>query len=311
MMTASHKSLISDQDSSTQMSPDDAQQLCTAYTKHSGSNFYYSFLFLPRQRRDAMYTIYALCRMVDSAVDDPPQGSMPSEVLSTWRHEVSAAYTGQPTLPATISLAAHLKEFDIPEHLIQELITGVEMDLTTNRYETFSDLYPYCYRVASVVGLICLKIFNTASPKAEDYAENLGVAFQLTNMLRDLYSDAQENRVYLPQEDFRRFGYSVDSLLNKESSPALVEFMKFQCARAHSYYQKAHDILRTLPRTDQQSLVVAEIMRGIYSTILHKIESQNYPVFGPRTRVSSFQRLRIASNIWLRSILTRPVATSM
>ena len=258
-----------------------------------------------------MYTIYALCRMVDSAVDDPQPGTDPLEVLATWRQEVSAAYKGKPTLPVTISLASHLKEFDIPESLIQELITGVEMDLTINRYDTFSDLYPYCYRVASVVGLICLKIFKTQSAKAEDYAVNLGIAFQLTNMLRDLYSDAQEDRVYLPQEDFQRFDYSVKALVNKQSSPALLNFMKFQCARARSYYQQAHDILRTLPASDQKALVVAEIMRGVYSTILHKIEVQNYPVFGPRTRVSSFQRLSIASGIWLRSLFTRHTAPSM
>jgi phytoene synthase len=293
------------------MSPTEAQEFCTAYTKQSGSNFYYSFLFLPRPRREAMYTIYALCRMVDSAVDDPQPGSNPLEVLAKWRKEVSTAYQGHPTLPVTISLAAHLQEFDIPEQLIQELISGVEMDLTINRYATFSDLYPYCYRVASVVGLICLKIFKTQSPKAEDYAVNLGLAFQLTNMLRDLYSDAQENRVYLPQEDFQQFGYSVESLLAKQSSPALAEFMKFECARARSYYQQAQDILRTLPESDQKALVVAEIMRGIYSTILHKIEAQNYPVFGPRTRVSSFQRLRIASGIWFRSFFTRHFVPSV
>jgi len=258
-----------------------------------------------------MYTIYALCRMVDSAVDDPPPSSKPLEVLATWRQEVSAAYQGHPTLPVTISLAEHLKTFDIPEQLIQELITGVEMDLTINRYATFSDLYPYCYRVASVVGLICLKIFQTRSPKAEDYAVALGLAFQLTNMLRDLYSDAKENRVYLPQEDFQRFGYSVEDLLNQQSSPALTEFMKFQCARARGYYQQAHDILHRLPASDQKALVVSEIMRGVYSTILKKIETQNYPVFGPRTRVSSLQRLSIASGIWVRSLFTRHAAPSM
>ncbi len=293
------------------MSPTEAQEFCTTYTKQSGSNFYYSFLFLPRPRREAMYTIYALCRMVDSAVDDPLPGSNPMEALAKWRKEVSAAYQGHPTLPVTISLAAHLQEFDIPEQLIQELISGIEMDLTINRYATFSDLYPYCYRVASVVGLICLRIFKTQSPKAEDYAVNLGVAFQLTNILRDLYSDAQENRVYLPQEDFQRFGYSVESLLDKQSSPALVEFMKFQCTRARSYYQEAHDILRTLPASDQKALLVAEIMRGVYSTILQKIEAQNYPVFGPRTRVSSFQRLSIASGIWFRSFFTRHFVPSV
>ena len=292
------------------MLPAEAQNICTTYTKESGSNFYYSFLFLPRPQREAMYTIYALCRMVDSAVDDPQPGSQPLEVLATWREEVSAAYKGHPSLPVTISLNKHLQEFDIPESLIQELISGVEMDLTINRYATFSDLYPYCYRVASVVGLICLKIFKTQSPKAEDYAVNLGVAFQLTNMLRDLYSDAQEDRVYLPQEDFQRFGYSVESLLNKQSSPALVEFMKFQCARARSYYQQAHDTLCTLPASDQKALVVAEIMRGVYSTILHKIEAQNYPVFGPRIRIPSIQRLSIASGVWIKSLFTQHSVSS-
>jgi len=302
---------VSDQISMEPMSTGEAQQFCTTYTKRSGSNFYYSFLFLPKPRREAMYTIYALCRMVDSAVDDPSPGSTPLEVLATWRQEVSAAYKEHPSLPVTISLAAHLQQFDIPEQLLQELISGVEMDLTINRYATFSDLYPYCYRVASVVGLICLKIFKTQSPKAEEYAVNLGLAFQLTNILRDLYSDAQENRVYLPQEDFQRFGYSVESLLEKQSSPALQELMKFECARARAYYQQAHDILRTLPASDQKALVVAEIMRGVYSTILYKIEAQNYPVFGPRTRISSFQRLGIATTIWFRSFFARHFAPSM
>jgi len=293
------------------LSPAEAQQFCTTYTKQSGSNFYYSFLFLPKPRREAMYTVYALCRMVDSAVDDPEPGSDPLEVLATWRQEVSGAYQGHPSLPVTISLASHLQQFDIPEHLLQELISGIEMDLTINRYATFSDLYPYCYRVASVVGLICLKVFKTQSPQAEEYAVNLGLAFQLTNMLRDFYSDAQENRVYLPQEDFQRFGYSVESLLNKHSSPALREMMKFECDRARAYYQQAHAILQTLPASDQKALVVAEIMRGVYSTILHKIETENYPVFGPRTRISSFQRLGIAATIWGRSFFTRHFAPSM
>ncbi len=255
-----------------------------------------------------MYTIYALCRMVDSAVDDPPPDSNPLEAIAAWRQEVSAAYQGHPSLPVTISLATHLQHYDIPELLIQELISGVEMDLTINRYATFSDLYPYCYRVASVVGLICLRIFQTQSPKAEEYAINLGLAFQLTNMLRDLYSDAQENRIYLPLEDFDHFGYPIEALLRQETSPSLTEFMKFQCARARSYYQTAQDILDTLPASDQKALVVAEIMRGVYRTILHKIEAQNYPVFGPRTRISAIERLGIAMSIWGRSWFMRSLA---
>jgi 15-cis-phytoene synthase len=293
------------------MSPTEAQTYCTTYTKQSGSNFYYSFLFLPRHRREAMYTIYTFCRMVDTAVDDPLPGSNLLDVLAEWRTEVSATYNGHPTLPVTISLAAHLQQFDIPEQLLQELISGVEMDLTITRYHTFSDLYPYCYRVASVVGLICLKIFNTRSPAAEEYAINLGLAFQLTNILRDLNSDAQQNRIYLPLEDFRRFGYTEEALFNQQWTPALTELMAFECARARGYYQKAHEILLSLPLSDQKALVVAEIMRGVYSRILDKLEAEHFPVFGPRIRVSSIHRLGIAAGIWLRSVLTRRLAPTV
>ncbi len=186
------------------MTSREAQAFCTAYTKESGSNFYYSFLFLPQHRREAMYTIYAFCKIVDSAVDEPAPGSQPLEEVAKWRQEVSETYRGRPTQPVTISLATHLKTFHIPESLLQELISGVEMDLTINRFATFPELYQYCYRVAAVVGLICLKIFQTQSPAAEDYAVNLGLAFQLTNILRDLKGDAELNRIYLPLEDLQR-----------------------------------------------------------------------------------------------------------
>lgn len=293
------------------MSPTEAQTFCTTYTKQSGSNFYYSFIFLPRPRREAMYTIYAFCKMVDSAVDEPPAGSNPLEEVAKWRKEVAATYQGHPTQPVTISLALHLRMFDIPESLLQELITGVEMDLTINRFATFSDLYQYCYRVASVVGLICLKIFQTKSSAADEYAVNLGLAFQLTNILRDLKGDAEQNRIYLPLEDLQRFGYSEEALLRQQPSSALVELMKFECERAHRYYQKAQEILQTLPPSDQKSLVVAEIMRGVYSRILEKFEAESFPVFGPRIRVSSIHRLGIATSIWLRSVLTRRLAPSV
>jgi phytoene synthase len=293
------------------MSPTEAQAFCTTYTKESGSNFYYSFLFLPRHRREAMYSIYAFCKMVDSAVDEPAPGSHPLEEVAKWRQEVTAAYQGHPTQPVTISLAAHLRMFDIPESLLQELITGVEMDLTINRFATFPDLYQYCYRVASVVGLICLKIFQTQSPAAEDYAVNLGLAFQVTNILRDLKGDTEQNRIYLPLEDLRRFGYSEEALLHQQPSSALVELVKFECERARTYYQKAHQILQTLPPSDQKSLVVAEIMRGVYSRILQQLEDHDYQVFGPRIRVAPMQRLVIAANIWIRSLLSHSLAPSV
>lgn len=293
------------------MSPIEAQTFCTTYTQKSGSNFYYSFLFLPQNRREAMYTIYAFCKMVDSAVDEPAPGSHPMEEVLKWRQEVTATYQGHPTQPVTISLAAHLQTFDIPESLLQELITGVEMDLTINRFTTFADLYQYCYRVASVVGLICLKIFKTQSPAAEDYAVNLGLAFQLTNILRDLKGDAEQNRIYLPLEDLQRFGYSEEALLHQQESPALIDLIKFECERAHTYYQQAQDILHALPPSDRKSLVVAEIMRGVYSRILKQLEDQHYQVFGPRIRVAPMQRLGIAAHIWIRSFFSRGIAPSM
>lgn len=285
------------------MSPTEAQAYCTEVTKKSGSNFYYSFLFLPRSRREAMYTVYTFCREVDRVVDEAPPGSDPRHELSRWRKEVSAAYRGTPTSPVTISLAFHLRQLDIPEEHFQELIAGVEMDLTTSRYPTFQELYPYCHRVASVVGLICLKIFGTQAPKATDYAINLGLAFQLTNILRDISSDAARDRIYLPQEDMARFGYTEQDLFQRRYSSEFIKLMKFECARAHEFYDKAQDAFDSLPLADRRVLVVAEIMRGVYARILQQIEASAYRVFGPRIRLSSLNRLMIAANIWARSSL--------
>jgi len=285
------------------MTASEAQAYCTTLTKRSGSNFYYSFLFLSRPRREAMYTVYAFCREVDSAVDDAPPGSDPAEALARWRVELEAVYKGTPILPVSISLAAHARRFDIPCSYFEDLISGVEMDLTTFRYRTFDDLYPYCYRVASVVGLICLKVFGTRSLLAHDYAENLGVAFQLTNILRDLRSDADRGRIYLPLEDLDRFGYRQEDLLKGMYSPPFIALMKFQCARARAYYEKAREAFMALPDGDRRALTVAEIMRGVYARILDRIERSEYRVLDARVSLPSSQRLAIAAGVWLRSRL--------
>ncbi|GKS57870.1 phytoene synthase [Nitrospira sp.] len=278
-----------------------AQDYCTAVTKRSGSNFYYSFLFLPRERREAMYTVYAFCKEVDSAVDEPPPGSRPQDELARWRAELAAAYSGAPHLPVTVSLAKHARRFHIPQTLFEELIQGVEMDLRISRYRTFEELYQYCYRVASVVGLICLRIFGTESPRAEEYAVQLGLAFQLTNILRDLGVDAEQGRIYLPLDDLARFGYTEDDLLARRETPAFLELMRFECARAHDYYDQARASLEALPAADRRALTVAEIMRGVYSRILQRIETSHYRVFGPRIRLSSPHRLGVAAATWIRS----------
>jgi len=282
----------------------EAQAYCTAVTKRSGSNFYYSFLFLPRARREAMDTIYAFCREVDSVVDDAPPGSDPHKQLRQWRAELAAAYHGTPTYPVTISLGEHARRLEIPQEYFEDLIRGVEMDLTITRYRTFEELYRYCYRVASVVGLICLKIFGTRSSHASDYAVNLGLAFQLTNILRDLATDADRGRIYLPQEDLVRFGYREEELLRRTYSPAFIELMRFECARAREFYQKARQAADSLPAADRRALTVAEIMRGLYERILRRIEESDYRVFGPRISLAPPYRLAIAAGVWLRSLLS-------
>ena len=194
------------------MTSRDAQQYCTDLARRSGSNFYYSFYFLPQERRDAMHAVYAFCREVDSAVDDPAPGSDPRTHLARWRADVAAIYRADggatSSNPVIVCLADHIRRLGIPQEYFDEIISGVEMDLTINRYATFRDLYQYCYRVASVVGLVCLKIFGARAPEARTYAINLGVAFQLTNILRDLKPDGERGRIYLPAEDLTRFGYS-------------------------------------------------------------------------------------------------------
>jgi phytoene synthase len=283
------------------MTPAEAQTYCTAVTKQSGSNFYYSFYFLPADRRDAMYTVYAFCKEVDNAVDEAPAGSDPREAVRTWRAEVSSIYLGTPTHPAGISLAEHVKRLAIPREYLDELINGVEMDLTTTRYVTFDELSKYCYRVACVVGLICLHIFGTRDPRAKDYAVNLGMAFQLTNILRDIGSDADRGRIYLPLEDLKKFGCPEEDLLQHRDTSQFKALMRFESARARGFYDKARTILNALPAGDRRALLPAEMMRGVYARILDRIEQSDYCVFGARIRVPNLSRLAIAAGIWLHS----------
>lgn len=283
------------------MTTHEAQAYCTALTKQSGSNFYYSFLFLPKARRQAMYTVYAFCKAVDSAVDEPPPGSQPREELARWRAELEAAYHGTPTWPITISLAHHVKTLGIPKVYFEELIKGVEMDLQNNRYLTFDELSLYCYRVASIVGLICLHVFGATSPRAQDYAVALGMAFQLTNILRDVGADAEQNRIYLPLEDLKACQHSEKALRRRTYSPEFTRLMEFEAARAHQYYDKARAAYSALPKQERRALVVAEIMRGVYARILKKLEGSGFQVFGPRIRLSTGHRLAIAAGIWMRT----------
>ncbi len=278
-----------------------AAELVATLTRRSGSNFYYSFLFLPRRKRVAMYALYAFCRTVDDAVD---QGSgTPSDqrrVLAEWRAEIGRAYAGRPAQPIAAELADIVRAFSIRQEHLEAILDGVEMDIDKRRYATFEELYEYCYRVAGAVGLACIEIFGYTDPRAREYAVNLGVALQLTNILRDLRSDAERGRIYLPLDELRRFGYPEEDLLRGRHTRAFQQLMRFQADRTHAYYRAAR---AALPRADRRRLVAAEIMGVIYHALLRAIEAKDFHVFERRVSLSASRKLCLALGAYLRVYL--------
>ena len=272
------------------------------------SNFFYSFLFLPPPKRRAIINVYSFCRAVDDVVDEfsDSKGNPWSE-LATWRAEIDACYAGKPTRTVTRRLRDTLDSYPMPKEYFVELIKGCEMDLLTHRYETFEELYQYCYRVASITGLMCIEIFGYRAPETREYAIKLGVALQLTNILRDLKEDASRGRVYLPQEDLRKFGYSEDALVNGIVDDRFRALMRFECERARRYYVEAAE---HLPATDRPTLIAAITMGRIYYRLLRQIERRNYDVFNHRIRLHRPERLLIALGEWFRAQVRAPGISS-
>jgi phytoene synthase len=326
--------------------PSNTRHVSRALTKASRSNFYYAFLFLPRPQREALYAVYAFCRVTDDLVDEaasplpgiipasagtvlavtpPPAGASPTAIaaplgtfspagtappaggsspagtaierLKAWRAELDACFRGEATHPVTQRLGEAIRTFQIPHGYFEELLNGVEMDLTKPRYASFAELQLYCYRVAGVVGLMCIQIFGYSRPGTRAYAEHLGTAFQLTNILRDLATDGERGRIYLPQEDLLRFAYSEADLLQRRKTPAFTELLRFEVGRARQFYAAAR---AALPAADRRNLLAAEIMSAIYSRILDRIETAGYDVFSGRIRLSDTHRLWLALTTWAR-----------
>jgi phytoene synthase len=267
-------------------------------TRKSRSNFFYAFLCLPRPQREALYAVYAFCRIVDDAVDVGQDRPAQRKELERWRAEIAQVFGGRPVHPAAQRLLEAVKTFPIPRAALEEIIAGVEMDLERSTYKTFDELYPYCYRVASAVGLCCIEIFGYTDVRAREYAVNLGVALQLTNIMRDVQSDALAGRVYLPREDLERFGVTADDLAAGRYSPAFVRFMEYQAARARAYYERAW---AALPPADQRTLFAAEIMGRTYFALLKTIERRRFRVFGRRVSVPTARKLGIALRCWVQS----------
>jgi phytoene synthase len=265
------------------------------------TSFYYSFLVLPAHQRQAIIAVWDFCRAVDDAVDEAPPSSGDAGAGRTavhfWRDELARCFDAQvPSTPQGRALQPWIAQFSLPRQAFEDVIDGVAMDLDTTRYPTFADLFEYCRRVASAVGLICIRIFGCVNPRASEYALNLGVALQLTNILRDVKSDLDRGRVYLPLEDLSACGCSVDDLAAGVTTDAVRRVIEFECGRAHDFYRKA---AAALPPEDRRRLVAAEIMRAVYFETLRRIERNGYHVFGSSMRVPRARQAVIALRQWL------------
>ena len=280
------------------------QSLAPDLAQNRLSNFYFSFLFLPRQKRDAIETIYAFCRVTDDIVDEESDEGEKHRRLRQWSAELRRALQGKSRFALLNKLELVIRRFGIPVRHFQDLLKGMEMDLSRARYETFAELELYCYRVASTVGLICSEVFGYHNADARLYAINLGKALQLTNILRDIKSDAKKGRIYIPREDLRRFGYSEKELLACTYNDAFKALMRFECDRARAFYREAK---MHLTEDDKPLFYAARTMGNIYYLLLRRIERADYDVFSRRIRLSSLLKLLVAMGLRLRNRLPRNI----
>ena len=294
----------------------ESYRLCGEIARRAGTNFYVSFRVLPPAKRQAMCAVYAFMRRSDDIADDAANPAEATAGLRQWRAQVEAALGGgtggapvsakmqpngqdarstvEPILPA---LADTVRRYNIPVCHFHALLDGTEMDQRVTRFETFGDLYQYCYRVASCVGLIVLPIFGYEDAAALVPAEACGIAFQLTNILRDVAEDARLGRIYLPLEDLRRFGVTDDDILHQRATDSFRELMRFEADRARTYYRKAEPLLGMIRADSRATLAV---MIGVYAGLLDKIEARHYAVFDGRVRLRGWEKLWIGARSWWR-----------
>jgi phytoene synthase len=275
------------------MSPDD---YCQQKAAQSGSSFYYSFMFLPPERRRAITAVYAFCREVDDVVDECSDLALARTKLAWWRSEIASLFEGNPRHPVTRALQPCLKPFDLRHDLMNEILDGMEMDLAQNRYLDFANLELYCHRVASAVGLLAARIFGFSDPKTLDYAKDLGMAFQLTNIVRDVGEDARKGRIYLPQDELARHRVSPAQILDARYDENFARLMAVQADRAENYYAKA---LAELPAADRVAQRPGLVMAAIYRTLLDEIRRDGYRVLDRRTALTPIRKLWIACRTWI------------
>lgn len=275
------------------MTPD---EYCQNKAAQSGSSFYYSFRFLAPDRRRAITALYAFCREVDDIADETSDVNIARAKLGWWRAELANMFQGHPQHPVTRALAPAISAFGVDQSRLCEIIDGMEMDLTRRRYNDFDSLQLYCHRVAGVVGQLSAGIFGYTNPKTLDYAEHLGLAFQLTNIIRDVGEDARRDRVYLPQDEMATFGVSTTDILTARHTPAFEKLMAFQAERAKSLYRTAFAALSAEDRRPQRPGL---IMSAIYQTLLNEIEGDGFKVLNQRTSLTPVRKLWIAWRTWI------------
>lgn len=277
------------------MSPD---EYCQQKTVQSGSSFYYSFLFLPPERRRAITALYAFCREVDDTVDETSDGSVARIKLAWWRTEVSKMYAGTPTHPVMLALQPHLANYKLEEKHLLAIVDGMEMDLDQSRYLDYAGLQRYCWHVAGVVGILSASIFGYTDPRTLAYAEKLGLAFQLTNIIRDVGDDARKGRIYLPVNELQQFGVTAADLLNFRHSDKFEALMRFQAERAQAVYDEA---LALLPKQDRRAQRPGLMMAAIYRTLLDEIQRDGFHVLNQRISLTPLRKLWLAWKTYVRT----------
>lgn len=275
------------------VNPDD---YCQQKAAQSGSSFYYSFLFLPPQRRRAITALYAFCREVDDVVDECTDTGVARTKLAWWRQELARLYAGEAQHPVARALAPAIEPFGIKHEYLAEIIAGMEMDLSQNRYLDFAALEQYCHRVAGVVGLLAASIFGYRDERTLAYAHTLGLAFQLTNIIRDVGEDSRKGRIYLPMDELQQFKVSAADILHARQTENFVRLMAFQIERAERYYSLA---LEQLPQVDRKAQRPGLIMAAIYRTLLREIAEDGCKVLSQRTALTPVRKLWIAWKTWI------------
>jgi phytoene synthase len=277
------------------MTPD---QYCQNKAATSGSSFYNSFRFLAKDKRRAITALYAFCREVDDVVDECSDVNVARTTLNWWRNEVASIYGGQPQHPVAQALVPIVKQFNMAQEHLLEIIDGMEMDLDQPRYADFKSLQLYCYRVASVVGLLSVEIFGYTDRQTLKYAHDLGIALQLTNIIRDVGEDARRNRIYLPLDELQQFGVTAADILNSRETENFLKLMEFQIERAQRYYQQALD---HLPAVDRKAQRTGLIMAAIYQATLHEVVASGCHVLKERISLTPTFKLWLAFKAWVKS----------